>query len=307
MDRLAAIRTFCTLAEAESFVAAARALRLSPGVISKRVSALEDEIGARLVQRNPRSAALTAAGLRLYERCAPALGDLAAAVEEAQSAAGEPRGLVRVAAPHHFAAACIAPHLAAFAARCPEVRLEIDALEREVDLIDEGFDVAIQITAGLPESRLVARRLARCPVVLCGAPAYLEHHGEPATVAALAGHACLAAPAQLAEDGVRIALANRRVHIVATRARLASASQELLRAAALAGAGLAILPAFLVADDLRRGRLRAVLADCPLAELEVYALYPSRRHLSPGVRAFVDFLAATLDAPVEGAVHGSHE
>lgn len=300
VDRLTAIRTFCKLAEMESFVAAARVLRVSPGVVSKRIGALEDEIGARLVQRSTRHASLTPAGTRFYERCAAALADLELALEEAQGTMLEPRGLLRVAAPHAFAATQIAPHLAEFAARYPDVRLEIDAVDREVDLIDEALDVAIRITAELPESRLVARRLARWPMVLCGSPDYLGRRGTPQTLDALAHHDWLAPPAHASGDTARVPLADRRARPTAAALRLTSGSEALLRAAALAGAGLAVLPAVLVAGDLESGRLRAVLAETPLLELAVYAVYASRRHLSPNVRVFVDFLAAKCVGVDEG-------
>jgi DNA-binding transcriptional LysR family regulator len=305
VDRLTAIRTFCKLAEMESFVAAARALRVSPGVISKRIGALEDEVGARLVQRSTRRASLTPAGTRFYERCAAALADLELALEEAQGTTREPRGLLRVAAPHAFATTQIAPHLAEFATLYPDVRLEIEVADRDVDLIDEALDIAIRITAELPESRLVARRLARWPMVLCGAPDYLARRGTPCTLDALARHEWLAPPGHASGDAVRVPLADRRARLTPGVLRLTTGSEMLLRAAALAGTGLAVLPRVLVAAELESGRLRAVLADSPLLELTAYAVYASRRHLSPNVRVFVDFLAAQCAGLDEAFAVGS--
>jgi DNA-binding transcriptional LysR family regulator len=304
MDRLSAIRTFCKVAALESFVAAARALRVSPGVVSKHVGALEDEVGARLVQRSTRHASLTPAGARFYERCAAALAELDLALDEVQGATREPRGPLRVAAPHAFVETWIAPHLAEFATRFPDVRLEVEAAEREVDLIDEALDIAIRITAELPESRLVARRLARWPLVLCASPGYLARRGAPRTLAALADHEWVVAPRHASADAVRVPLAAQRARATGAVVRVASSSDMVLRAAALGGAGLAVLPRPLVDPDLGAGRLVTVLDEHPLVELAVYAVYASRRHLSPNVRVFVDFLAAAcsgLEAQQAGA------
>jgi DNA-binding transcriptional LysR family regulator len=175
--------------------------------VSKRVSALEDRVGARLIQRNTRQALPTPAGRALYERCAPALDAVDLALEEVQGAAETPRGTLRVAAPHALAVARVAPHLAEFTQRYPEVRFELDAVEREVDMIDEGLDLLIRITAELPESRLVARRLVACPQVVCAAPADLERRGTPSSIDALVAHDWLALASEITAEGIRLPLA----------------------------------------------------------------------------------------------------
>jgi len=290
MDSLTSMRVFAAVVDAGSFVAAARRLKLSRAVVTKHVAALEDRLQVRLLERTTRKLSVTEAGGRYYERCAQILTEIEDAEREAAQASAVPRGTLRVSASHTFATLHIAPHLAEFRRRFPEVDLEIVLSDRFVDLVEEGFDLAIRIADGLPESSLVARRLAPSRFVVCGAPAYFERHGTPQTPDDLKQHPCLGYTLSPRERTWVFACADDRRYVVNVSGPLRSNSGDLLRAASVGGAGVMLLPTFYVGEDLERGRLRPILTDYRLQEYGIYALYPSRKHLTAKVKAFVDFL-----------------
>jgi len=293
MDYLTSLRVFKAVADTGSFVAAAAALRFSRAAVTKHVNHLEDRLGTRLLQRTTRRVALTEAGARFHERCTHVLGDLEEAERDATQVNVEPRGTLRVNLPYAFGTAHVAPLLAEFHRAFPSLRLELWLNDRFVDLIEEGFDLAIRISEALPPSSLVARKLASFRFVVCGAPSYFAQHGEPRAPDELRTQACLgyALSSPLDHDWNFVCPASRR-HVVRVDGVLRSNSVDLLRAAAVAGAGVAVLPSFVVGEDLQAGRLKAVLTDYALPEYGVFAVYPSRKHLSAKVKAFVEFLAA---------------
>jgi DNA-binding transcriptional LysR family regulator len=163
--------------------------------------------------------------------------------------------------------------------------------DRFVDLVEEGFDVAVRIVATLPESSLVARKLAPCRMAICGTPEYFQRHGEPKTPAELERHNCLCYSLSANQGSWAFVCPDGRKHLVKANGNIRANSGDALRAATLSGIGVMLLPTFIVGEELNDGRLKAVLTDCQTQEWTVYAVYPSRRHLSAKVRAFVEFLA----------------
>jgi len=296
MDSLTSMKVFGTIVETGSFASAARRLKLSRAVVTKHVAALEDRLNVRLLERTTRKLSVTEAGARYYERCAQILADVEEAEREATQATIVPRGTLRVSAPHTFATRHIAPYLAEFRQRFPEVTLEMSLSDRFVDLLEEGFDLAIRIADGLPESSLVARRLAPCRFVVCGAPAYFERHGEPQVPDDLARHPCLGYTLSAREYSWVFTCPHDQRHVVSVTGPLRSNSGDLLRAAAVGGAGVMLLPTFNVGEDLEGGRLRPVLTDYRMQDYGIYAVYPSRKHLTAKVKAFIDFLAERYGA-----------
>jgi DNA-binding transcriptional LysR family regulator len=291
MDYLTSLRVFKAVVDAGSFVAAAGALRVSRAAVSKHIGYLETRLGARLLQRTTRSVSLTESGSRFHERCVRLLAELDDAEREASEVNTEPRGTIRINAPSSFATAHIAPHIPEFQRACPEVMVELWLDDRVVDLIEGGFDLAIRISEALSPSTLIARRLASCRFVACGAPEYFARRGAPRTPDDLASHACLgyALSSPLDRDWEFVCPQGRR-HVVPVHGALRSNDTDCLRAATIAGAGVMLLPSFAVGDDLKAGRLEAVLTEYAAPEYGIFAVYPSRRHLPAKVTAFVEFL-----------------
>lgn len=290
MDRLTGMAVFARVAEDKSFSAAARALGLSKSAVSKQVARLEDRLGARLINRTTRRLSLTAAGSAFYERCARVLAEAEEAERAVSSLQDEPRGVLKINAPMSFGVLHLAPAIPDFMAIYPDLSVDITLNDRIVDLVDEGFDVAVRI-ARLADSSLIAKRLAPSRQVLCAAPGYFARHGVPERPEDIAAHNCLIYAYTLTGDEWRY----RDGHgegAVRVKGKLKANNGEVLRAAAVAGAGICLMPTFMVGDDLRAGRLRAVLPEFDYGASNLYAVYPHARHLSTKVRVFVDFLAA---------------
>ena len=292
MDILTCMKTFVAVVESESFTAAGARLEMSKAVVSKYVGILEDHLGTRLLNRTTRRLSLTESGTAYYERCVQILAD----VDEAEQSAGQltaiPRGTLKVAMPVSFGTICIAPLMSEYMRRYPEVKLDIALADRRVDLIEEGFDLAIRV-GSLPESGLIARRLATDRIVCCAAPSYLATHGRPAKPADLADHACL--NYSYASGGDEWTFGKQRTHVsVRIDGPVRANNGDMLRLAALDGAGIIWQPHFIVGEDVKNGRLIELMSDFAGPELGVYALYPSRKHLSAKVRTFVDYLVERM-------------
>jgi DNA-binding transcriptional LysR family regulator len=290
MDSLTSMRVFCAVVENGSFAAAAGKLRLSRAMVTKHVMNLENHLSIRLLNRTTRRLSLTESGAGYYERCTQILNELEEAEAQARQASAEPRGTLRINAPYSFATAHVAPFLPEFLASHPDLKLDLTMNDRFVDLVEEGFDVAVRIAATLPESSLVARKLAPCRMVVCGSPAYFQRHGQPRAPAELERHNCLGYSFCASQGAWAFTSADGRRHAVKANGTIRANSGDALRAAALGGIGVVMLPTFAVGQELDDGRLQAVLTDCELSESAIYAVYPSRRHLSAKVRALVDFL-----------------
>ena len=290
MDRLANIEAFVRVAEAKSFSEAARRLRSSKSVVSRSVGALEAELGVRLFHRTTRSLALTEAGRGYFERATRILADL----EEANLAVGQlqsaPRGRLRVSAPMSFGFLHLAPALPDFLGLYPEVAVDLALNDRFVDLVDEGFDVAVRIGA-MDDSSLIARKLAPIRRVVCASPGYLKARGLPKSPDDLKGHECLFNSNIASSQEWRFTTPEGKPWPVAVNGRLSANNGDAMRVAALKGLGLVNLPTFIVGGDLQERALVTVLDEFISQDLVMSAVYPHSRHLSPKVRAFVDYLA----------------
>lgn len=289
MNPLADIAVFVRVVETGSFTRAADALEISKAAASKYVNRLEQRLGARLLHRTTRRLALTEAGQALYGRGAAALAELGEAENDVAQLTGKPRGMLRVTAPTYFGATTLAPQLRHFRARHPEVTLDLDLSDRLVDLVKERFDVAVRIST-MHDSSLVATRLAPCPTALVASPAYLRRRGTPATPADLANHDGLGYSILRAPNEWRFRAPKGRWVAVTIQSPIRCNNDFALKQFALDGLGLAYFPRFFVEDEIANGRLVQVLPDYPGPELAISAMYETRRHLLPKVRAFLDFL-----------------
>ncbi len=296
MNDLNDIAVFVAVVDAGSFTRAAERLDLSRPVVSKYVSRLEDHLGVRLLNRTTRRLSLTEAGRIFHARSRRGLDDIADARAEISRLQEHPRGLLRINVPMSFGILHIAPLLPAFMQQYPNITVEMDLNDRKLDVIDEGFDVSVRI-GDLPDSSLVARRLAPCRHAIVAAPGYLESRSAPRKPEDLRDHDILCYSLQQSTHNWHFrSPAGEAIHVPAD-GRLQVNNSLALREALLAGLGIARTPTFLVGDDLRQGRLTRLLSDFQSVEVSVFVVYPQRRHLSPKVRAFADFLASRIQDP----------
>lgn len=296
MDRLAAMQVFAQVVESGSFAAAAEKLGLSTSAASRHVAELESHLKTRLLNRTTRRVSLTESGRAFYGRCVQLLADLEEAEQEASRAAVVPRGTVRLTTAVNFGVRQVAPLIAGFMALHPEVRFDVSLSDRVVDLVEEGFDLAIRV--GSPGSEnLVARKLGETRIVPCASPAYLAAHGTPRGPEDLASHNCFTYEYVSPRNVWRFRGPDGEERTVRVNGSLHSNNGDLLAEIAARGAGIVFEPAFIVGPDVRAGRLVPLLQDFEPAPLPIYALYPSRKHLSAKVRLFVDFLATSLAGP----------
>ena len=295
-DRITGMQVLIRVAKAGSFSAAARALGMSPTMVTKHVTELEHRLGVTLFYRSTRKLTLTESGERFLAASTQILSDL----EEAEANAGgdriEARGTLRLQVPVSFGIRWIAPLLPQFLRERPQVTIEIGAAGRYVDLIEEGCDLAIRI-GRLPDSGLTARKLASIHTIVCAAPAYLATHGTPRRIAELSGHNCLtySLGQTIGADRWPFGDGGTAVEVSGT---LKADSGDMLLVAARAGLGIIYEPTFIVADDLRAGTLVAIPLDVNPIDLGgVHAVYPSRRYVPQKVRAFIEFLAERFVHP----------
>jgi DNA-binding transcriptional LysR family regulator len=292
MDRFQEMRALAAVVEAGSFVGGADALQVSKAAISRQVADLEARLGVRMLHRTTRRLSLTAEGEIFYARCRELLASLDEAEAEATAGRGEAVGELKVSAPVSFGLLHLAPLWGDFLAKHPAVSLELTLSDRMVDLVDEGFDLAVRI-ARMPSSSLVSRRLTGTRMVLCATPKYLKKHGKPAHPAELASHEVLAYNL-LSTGDVWSFEGPDGAATVKVRPRMHTNSGDTCRAVALRHQGMILQPSFLVSEDLRSGALVEVLPQWKSLELGVYAVYPTRKHLLPKTRLLVDFLVAAF-------------
>lgn len=293
MSQLEDMRIFAETVDAQSFTAAADRLGLSKQFVSKRVAALEKRLGARLLVRSTRQLRVTDLGLAYHERAQRILEEVDAAEQLIASQTAAPRGLLRLSAPMTFATLHLGPVIPAFMQRHPEVVIELELNDRTVDLIGEGYDMAVRIGT-LADSSLVARRIAAVQLITCASPDYLRRHGTPSAPGDLASHACLTyGHARRGEWTFRV---EGRVRKVSVGGPMRANNGEMLRDAAVADLGIVSLPDFIVAAALADGRLVPVLDACRPEGFNVYAVCPQHRQSSLLVRAFSDFLAERFSA-----------
>ncbi|MFC5474942.1 LysR family transcriptional regulator [Paraherbaspirillum soli] len=296
MNLFEAMKVFVKVAELGSLSGAARALGLSNPSVSRHIADLEQYLQARLLNRSTRRLSLTDTGSAYLERSKQVLFDLEQATLAAGMHAAKPSGVLRLNAPVSFSVSHLGRVLPLYAQRYPNVALDVTLSDRIVDLIEEGFDLAIRI-GRLQDSNLVTRKIAPARLLLCASPAYLEQHGTPQQPSDLERHTCLTYAYSMPGDEWRLQR-DGKTHTVRIKGGLHCNNGDLLRAAALGGMGIIRQPTFIIGDDIRNGRLVPLLTDYHGPELAIHAVYPSRQHLSAKVRTFVDFLAEQFgDAP----------
>lgn len=292
MDTLVSMRVFATVVEAGSFAAAAQRLGLSRAMVSKHMAHIENHLGARLLNRTTRRLSLTETGSVYFTHCQQILKDLEEAELVATRLTSSPRGTLRVAAPLEFGMMHIGPLLPDYLSLYPEIRLDFTLENRLVHLVEEGYDMAIRLGA-TPEAGLITRKLATDGFVVCASPDYLQRHGVPRVPADLMRHTCLNYTG-LATGAEWRFVGRDGEHTVRMDGNLRANNADMLRNAALGGAGIIVVPRFLVGPDIRAKRLQTVLTEYKTQELSIYVIYPSRKYLSAKVRSFIDFLASRL-------------
>jgi DNA-binding transcriptional LysR family regulator len=292
MNPFLEMRTFCAVAEAGSFVRAAEALDFSKAAVSRYVGSLEARLGVRLLNRTTRRLSLTDEGEVFYARSKDLLAGLEEAEAELRLRSGAARGVLRINAPVTFGILHLAPLWSPFRERHPQVRLDLALSDRTVDLVEEGYDVAIRIAA-LPDSTLISRRLASTRIVLCASRQYVDANGAPSHPAELAGHSVIAYRYWSTGDEWQFDGPDGRVS-VRTKPIVHSNSGDTCRAMALAHQGVILQPTFLVGKDLAEGTLVELMPEFRSLELGIYAIYPTRKHVAPKVRALVEFLTERL-------------
>lgn len=297
MDHFTALRVFRLVVEQGSFSAAARTLLLSPAAVSKNIAELEAHLSTRLLNRTTRRMSLTEAGTQYYQHVVRIMDDLAEAESALSPLSETPAGLLRVSAPMSLTLTAFSEVIPSFLKRYPDLTLDLHLDDRRVDLVKEGYDLAIRGSDNLEDSSLVARKLLTMTHVLCAAPSYFDAHGIPATPDALRQHNCLQFSLSAhATDWVF--RQGDRVVRVPIQGRYRVSSSLAVRDALRAGVGLSLIPLVYVRDDLARGSLKAVLQDWAMMETYVYAVYPSRRYVAAKVRAFLAFLIEHQNQPV---------
>src|SRR5215467_3200825 len=293
MDRMTSMATFVKVAESGGFSAAARALGISPSMATTHVQALEERLGVRLLNRSTRKVSLTEVGHAYYERCLQILAEADDADQIAQALQSSPRGTLRlntsVAIPPFPA-----PVIAEFTALNPEVIIDLTMTDRMIDLVEDGFDLAVR-NMSVPDSSLVVRRVATYRFVVCGAPGYLAARGIPGQPADLSQHNCLVYSHSAWGNEWRFAGPDGE-QSVAVEGNLQANSDNALRLAAVHGQGLALAPSFLLIDEIKSGRLVPVLTEFLQTEQAINAIYPHRHHLSAKVRSFIDLLVKHFHA-----------
>ena len=289
MDRLTSLTAFVRVVDSGGFSAAGRRLNMSTTMVSNHIQALEERLGARLLHRTTRKVSLTEVGKAYYDRCTQILADIEQADDIAGALQSTPRGTLRIYTATHIVQ-FVAPVVAEFLIAYPEAKVDLTIGEREVDLIDEGFDIAIRLIPP-PDSSLIVRSLATWRHVLCCSPAYLEKHGPLRQLTELSDHNCVRHVLYPFEDEWRFVDRKGTPASVRVSGNLISNSGETLRRAALQGVGILLAPGFLIADDLDQARLIRLLPEYRPVEFAMNAVYPHRHHLSAKVRSFIDLLA----------------
>lgn len=288
MDRILLLRTFITVAETGAFTAAAERLGITPQLTSKYVRALEDELGVQLFVRSTRSVRLTESGVACLDRCARLVEDfdeLSAMVRQEHST---PRGQLRISAPTTFGEENLVPILPEFIKAYPNVNIDLNLSDRFVNLVEEGYDIAVRI-GELEDSSLIARRIASSPIMICASPAYLQQYGYPETPDDLSKHQCVVDTNFRDRDIWPFSKNGRSAKVKVPdliKVNSAKAVQKLL----LSGVGIGLCPYYVINDSIRSGTLMPILEDYEFAGLDIFAVYLENRYLSAKIRAFVDFL-----------------
>ena len=290
MDRWTELELFVQVAETGSLSRAAQALSLSNAAASRHLSALEDRLGARLVERNTRRLFLTETGQEFFSRAKGILGELKDAEQAVNAKTVNPSGTLRIMASLSFAMHHVAPILREYTQRYPLVNVHVEAANRYQDMIDDNIDVAIRTREFEPDSNITIRRLAETRRVLAASPRYLAQHGFPKSLDDLHRHKLLIYTYANTPNDLRFQR-DGQVTTVHAKGLLESNDGQILRSAALEGLGILVQPSYIVYEDIVAGRLVPLLEDWDLPRLTINLAYPNRKHLSAKVRTFVDFMA----------------
>jgi DNA-binding transcriptional LysR family regulator len=288
MDRLTSLTAFVRVVDSGGFSAAGRRLEMSTTMVSNHVRALEERLGARLLNRTTRKVSLTEVGKVYYDRATQILADIEQADDIAGALQSTPRGTLRIYTGTHIVP-FVAPVVDEFLKRYPDVKVDLNMGERLVDVIDEGLDIAIRLTPP-PDSSLIVRSLATWRHVLCCSPSYLERHGRLRQLSELTQHNCVRHALYPFGDEWHFVDRGDLAATVRVSGNLITNSAEMLRRAALDGNGVALLAGFMIQDELEGGRLVRLLPEYRPVELTMNAVYPHRHHLSAKVRTFIDML-----------------
>ncbi|VEE61740.1 D-malate degradation protein R [Shewanella putrefaciens] len=292
MDHFSALPIFVTVVECGSFSAAGQKLGLSKSAISKRITQLEQHLGIQLLQRTTRSLSLTDAGARYFEYIRPAVQLTQEGLDAISELQQTPKGNLRISVPMVFGRLYIAPLIAEFLKRYPDIQLQMQMDDKTTDLISGGFDLAIRIGEP-PDSSLIARKIAPCLSVICASPAYLAQHGLPMVPSELTQHNCLFY--SYFQDGVEWSfLSPDGMQRIQPKGNYQVNNSDAIHLACLDGLGIANLPRFIVESDLQAGRLQTILADFSLPEHGIYAVYPQRKYLPTKVTVLIEFLMEFL-------------
>lgn len=282
--------TFVAVVDTGSFVAGGRSLGLTRSAAGKAITRMEAHLGVRLLNRTTRNMSLTDDGELFYQHCIKIFSDL----EDAQASVGQqigvPRGNLRISLPDALGRLLVLPLLAEYQRLWPQVQVDASFTDRVVDIIDEGLDLAVRIGSHPADNSLVSRTVASHRAVICAAPAYLEAHGIPQAADDLLNHQCLIFSSRLKRQPWRLREATGEWVKISPNSRLRLDSAEAIRDAAILGLGIAYLPTFLTAESVDDGRLIPLLGSYGTEEVPVHAIYPSRRHLTPKVRGFIDLM-----------------
>ena len=292
MDKYQEMRVFTAVVDAASFVGAGDALNMSKAAVSRHVSDLEQRLGVRLMQRTTRKLSLTSEGELFLARSREILASIEASEAELSTRSVTASGLLKISVPVSFGIRHLAPLWSEFLANHPQVTLDVQLADRVIDLMDEGFDLAVRI-ARLPDSSLISRQLASTRQLLCAAPSYLKRRGTPAHPSELAQHDVMGYSLMAMGDQWQFTGPDGPVS-AKVRPRMWTNNGDSCVAASLAGAGIQLQPTFLIDQELASGQLVEIMPQFRSVELGIYAVYPSRKFVLPKMRALVEFLSAEL-------------
>jgi DNA-binding transcriptional LysR family regulator len=287
MEGFGAIPVFVAVVENGGFSPAARALGISKSAVSKRINQLEQHLGVRLLHRTTRKLSLTEAGERYFEHATQALAAAGQAEDAVTELQGEPQGQLRINAPMSFGRLHVAPLIPKLLKRCPKLQIDLVMDDRKVDLVAGGFDVAIR-AGNLPDSTLIARKLAPCRHVLCASPDYIDRYDRPGTPAELTGHNCVLYSYSSDADEWTL-IGEGELETVAVSGSYKVNNSEALLEALRQGVGIGRLPTFVAGPDLKTGRLVKLFESYRIPDITIYAVFPEREYLPAKVRTFLDF------------------
>lgn len=294
---LSTLPSFVKVVEKQSFSKAARELGMTKSAVSKHIQALEDGLKVRLLNRTTRSLALTEEGELFYRTASHLVEELASAEAKLASVHDRPTGMLKVNAPESFGALHLAGVLTAYAKACPEVQLEVSLTDRFVNIIEEGVDVAIRV-ASLTDSSLIARKLARCQMVLAASPGYLAEHGTPTHPDELINHRFVEYSYSDRPNEFRYRMVDGKQGVASISPVFRANNGQMLREAAKAGLGIVYTPSFILGEDIKSGTLTRLMPELGASpERNIYALYPHSRYLSAKVRMFIDAAAEAFREP----------